>query len=242
MGWTRDPRAGYVCTFPDCGQDAVWLVDYSGGWMGFASCTTCALRNRFRSGSRKGADVDAWRSTLRKGFIPLMSTGALVGAGAGAGDGRPEVDPGGDDHAPALQAVQDWPCEAADFVGYGGWQGDGLDTVGEVEEFFARLCFECDNRLGEPAGCKHWLNYWDETPRNEAFENALWEVRYALETRDNALLDPAKCRTLPALLTAIGIDPNVRLNWSALADLYKENDDTDGAERVRGWLQPKEKT
>jgi hypothetical protein len=44
-------------------------------------------------------------------------------------------------------------------VGYCAWQGDGLETVAEVEEFFARVCFEADQVLGEPAACRWFLNW-----------------------------------------------------------------------------------
>jgi hypothetical protein len=63
--------------------------------------------------------------------------------------------------------VQDWPVEGACALGYCGWVGDGLETVGEVEEFFARMCFDVDQQLNELAGCRWWLNWFDETPRDE---------------------------------------------------------------------------
>ncbi len=34
---------------------------------------------------------------------------------------------------PPLMCVQDWPVEAACVLGFCGWQGDGLETVAEVE-------------------------------------------------------------------------------------------------------------
>ena len=55
---------------------------------------------------------------------------------------------------PPIQCVEDWPCEGACALGFCGWHGEGLGTVGEVEEFFAKCCFEADERLGEPAACR----------------------------------------------------------------------------------------
>ena len=63
----------------------------------------------------------------------------------------PRLTQGSTTTPPPLMCVQDWPVEAACALGYCGWQGDELETVGEVEEFFARMCFEADQRLGEPA-------------------------------------------------------------------------------------------
>ena len=82
-----------------------------------------------------------------------------------------------------MQCVQDWPVEGACALGYCGWQGEGLESVAEVEEFFARMCFEIDNRIGETAGCRWFLNWFDETPRDEAFRQMLAEVQRALAER-----------------------------------------------------------
>jgi hypothetical protein len=84
---------------------------------------------------------------------------------------------------PPLQCVQDWPVEAACALGYCGWQGEGLETVAEVEEFFARMCFEIDHRLGEPAACRWFLNWFDETPREEMRQQLLAEVYLTLAER-----------------------------------------------------------
>jgi hypothetical protein len=84
---------------------------------------------------------------------------------------------------PPLMCVQDWPVEAACGLGYCGWQGDGLETVAEVEEFFARACFEADQLLGEPAGCRWFLNWFDETPRADMRRLLLAEVNRILAHR-----------------------------------------------------------
>jgi hypothetical protein len=81
--------------------------------------------------------------------------------------------------------VQEWPVEAACALGFCGWVGDGLETVGEVEEFFARVCYETDVRLGEAAACRWFLNWYDETPREEMFRELLNEVNRALVIRRN---------------------------------------------------------
>ena len=61
--------------------------------------------------------------------------------------------------------------------------GDSLETVAEVEDFFTRMCFEIDQRLGEPAACRWFLNWFDETPREEMREQLLAEVQRALAQR-----------------------------------------------------------
>ena len=69
------------------------------------------------------------------------------------------------------------------FVANFGWQGENLESVGEVEEFFARACFEADQRLGEPAACRWFLNWFDDTPRDQMRRELLAEVELALAER-----------------------------------------------------------
>lgn len=85
---------------------------------------------------------------------------------------------------PPLACVQDWPCEGACLVGYAGWQGEGLERVGEVEHYFAKACFDADRLLGEPAACRWLLNYFDDAPRDEMRREMLAEVERALAERD----------------------------------------------------------
>lgn len=62
-------------------------------------------------------------------------------------------------------------------------------TVREVEEFFARMCYEIDLRVGEPAGCRWFLNWFDDTPRDEMRSELLTEVRLVTKTRDKLELN-----------------------------------------------------
>jgi len=84
---------------------------------------------------------------------------------------------------PPLMVCQDWPVEACCPLAYAGWQC-GLTTVAEVEEFFARVCHEIDEALGEPAGCRWLLNWIDETPRAAMIAALLPEVETALAKPD----------------------------------------------------------
>lgn len=55
----------------------------------------------------------------------------------------------------------------------------------QVEEFFARVCFEADQRLGEPAGCRWFLNWFDDTPRDQMRHELLTEVDRTLIERES---------------------------------------------------------
>jgi len=127
--------------------------------------------------------MEAWRKVWREGLAPLLSTKGLQALRRGLlrDDGR--LTQGATTTPPPMQCVLDWPVEGACVVGYCAWQGDGLETVGEVEEMFARICFEADQRLGEPAAVRYFLNWYDDTPRAEMRQQLLVEVSRALADR-----------------------------------------------------------
>ena len=127
--------------------------------------------------------MESWRKVWREGLVPLLSTAALEALRLGLVTDDARLLQGATTTPPPLQCVQDWPVEGACALGYCGWQGDNLETVAEVEEFFARMCFEIDQRLGEPAGCRWFLNWFDETPRDEMRPQLLTEVSRALARR-----------------------------------------------------------
>jgi hypothetical protein len=137
--------------------------------------------------------MESWRKVWREGFAPVLSTAGLqaLRKALASDDGR--LTQGATTTPPPLMCVQEWPVEGACALGYCGWQGDGLETVGEVEEFFARSCFEADQRLGEPAACRWFLNWFDDTPRDEMRRELLAEVNLVLAERiSGADESPAK--------------------------------------------------
>jgi hypothetical protein len=136
---------------------------------------------------RRGEEtMESWRKVWREGVAPLLSTPGLEALQNALANDDARLLQGATTTPPPLQCVQDWPVEAACALGFCGWQGEGLETVAEVEEFFARTCFEIDQRLGEPAACRWFLNWFDETPRDEMRDQLLAEVQRALAQRRSA--------------------------------------------------------
>ncbi len=127
--------------------------------------------------------MESWRKVWREGLAPLLSTTSLETLRRALLSDDPRLLQGATTTPPPLQCVQDWPVEAACALGFCGWQGEGLETVAEVEEFFARMCFEIDQRLGEPAACRWFLNWFDETPRQEMRTLLLGEINHTLAER-----------------------------------------------------------
>lgn len=127
--------------------------------------------------------MESWRKVWREAAAPLLSTKSLVALKEALERDDERLIQGATMTPPPLFSVQDWPVEAACALGYCGWIGEELSTVGEVSEFFARMCFSIDERLGEPAGCRWLLNWFDETPRQEMRVKLLEEVILSLTQR-----------------------------------------------------------
>lgn len=131
----------------------------------------------------EGKVMESWKRVFREGVAPLLSESGLRALKTALETDDPRLIQAATTCPPPLQCVQNWPVEAACAMGYCGWVGDGLKTVAEVEEFFARMCFEIDQRLGEPVGCRWFLNWFDETPRAQMRAELLPEVTKTLKER-----------------------------------------------------------
>lgn len=124
-----------------------------------------------------------WQRVWREGFAPLFGTEALQRLATALETDDLRLLQGSTTNPPPLMAFADWPVEGCDAIGFTGWTQDGA-TVGEIELHFARSCFEADQRLGEPAACRWFLNWYDDTPRNEMRASLLAELKLELEKRE----------------------------------------------------------
>src|SRR5262249_60460536 len=92
--------------------------------------------------------MESWRTVWRSGFAPVLSLKGLEALRDALAADDPRLTQGSTTTPPPLMCVQDWPVEAACALGYCGWQGDKLETVGGVGGVFARCCFGAGQRLG----------------------------------------------------------------------------------------------
>lgn len=147
-----------------------------------------------------------WREAWREGFAPGISPAALLAIRKGLLQDDPRMIQGATCSPPPMQAVQDWPVEAADILVYGFWIGDsdGLCEVGEAEEYFARSCYKCDHRIGGPEFSGHFLNWYDETPRDHMRKLMLPEVNVALSRNfsEEAKIIVESMQSAPMLVVA----------------------------------------
>jgi hypothetical protein len=141
--------------------------------------------------------MESWRMVWREGFAPVLSTPGLEALWQALREDDPQLTQGSTTTPPPVGCMEGAAVEGCCGIGWCGWKGDRRETVGEVEEFFARCCFEADQRLGETAGCRWFLNWFDDTPRDEMRASLLNEVERCLGQRfgiDTIARDAAKQR------------------------------------------------
>jgi hypothetical protein len=142
--------------------------------------------------------LEPWRHALREGVFaatrpdgsPFISDAALaaLAAALAADDPRLVQDttcrpkPTGGACGPLTR----YPVAGACLIGYCAWQGDGLETVGEVEEFFDNLCLAADEQMGRSAVWT-FLEFFDDTPRPEVLAALRVEVARERERRGAGL-------------------------------------------------------
>lgn len=127
--------------------------------------------------------VPSWKNVWRKGIAPQLTVGALVALKQALLTDDVRLLQGATIYPPALANAQEEAVEAACALGYCGWKGQGLDSVGDATQFFDRLCFESDQAMGDPGAIRHFLNWFDDTPRPEMRRQLLIEVQMALDAR-----------------------------------------------------------
>lgn len=127
--------------------------------------------------------MESWRTVWREGFAPVLPTEGLLALAEALAADDPRLVQGSTTYPPPLMSCQSEPVEAACAVSFCGWHPEQSEPVGRVEEFFARACFEADQRLGQPGECRWFLNWFDATPRDEMRRELLSEVERTLAER-----------------------------------------------------------
>lgn len=111
------------------------------------------------------------RPSIKKIFVdaisPNLSTAGLQALLKALQNDDYRLEQGCTTHPRMKDAMSLSPVEYCCAIGFCFWQGDGLTTVSEVEYRFAHCCYEADDFLNETAGCRHFLVWFDDTPRAE---------------------------------------------------------------------------
>src|SRR5258708_35340746 len=107
---------------------------------------------------KEQAIMENWRKTLRQGLAPELPTEGLLALRQALLNDDCRLLQGATTLPPPLRCMRDVAVQAACGIGYCSWQGAGLDTVAEVEEAVAQLCDVVDQRLGEAAPGRGFLD------------------------------------------------------------------------------------
>lgn len=125
--------------------------------------------------------VPAWKVVWRKGIAPQLTVGALVALKKALLTDDVRLLQGATTSPPPFNTVKKFPVDAACALGYCGWQGEGLSTAEQVDDYFHQLCWEAEKLSGYPT--RWFLNFFDDTPRAEMRRELLIEVQAALDSR-----------------------------------------------------------
>ena len=134
--------------------------------------------------------MESWRKVFREGIAPQLPVAGLEALAKALQEDDPRLCQGSTTYPPPLQCFREDQVEHADAIAFAYWQAEGLEvdgkklmTVGELEDKFALTCYECDNHFGEPTACRWYLNWFDDTPRDEMRRLLLPEVQLAITNR-----------------------------------------------------------
>jgi len=125
--------------------------------------------------------MESWRKVWREGFAPRLPLAGLQALRDALISDNKSLFQGATTSPPSLTCVADWPVEGACAITYCGWRGLDLETVAAASEFFSRACFDADVAMQEPAACRWFLNWFDDTPREEMRRQLLPEVERTIE-------------------------------------------------------------
>lgn len=127
--------------------------------------------------------MEKWRRVWRHGLAPHLSRAGLRALQTALLLDDRRLLQGAVSSPPPLDALRGRPVNCACAIGLCGWQGEGLRNIGQVEDYFHRICEAADAVFHEPAACRFFLNWYDDTPRADMRRELLAEVTRALDER-----------------------------------------------------------
>jgi hypothetical protein len=124
-----------------------------------------------------------WQNVFRVGLAPQLTEDDLLALAGGLEADDRRLAQGCTSDPPPMKGLWDFPVHTCCPISFVGLVARGLATVGQVDEWFAQVCFRIDELFGEKAASRWLLNYLDDTPRERMREELLAEVRAELARR-----------------------------------------------------------
>ena len=132
--------------------------------------------------------MESWREVWRAVGWRLSSK-ALTNLAKAIQEDDKRLIQGSTTAPPPLQYMHERDAEGACLLGYAG-MAEGLQKVGEIENYFASICYDIGQYLKEPTACRWLLNWYDDTPREEMRRQLLPEVLRIVQIREALLEAP----------------------------------------------------
>ncbi len=127
--------------------------------------------------------MESWRKCFVGGILPAISDRGLLALRQALAANDPALIQGQTTEPVADQETQDQPVTAACALALCGWRGERLDTVTQVEDYFARIVVEADRRLGMLGATRYFFHFYDRTHREIVRIALLEEVERVLVAR-----------------------------------------------------------
>ncbi len=131
--------------------------------------------------------MEKWRRVWRDGIAPQLSKAGLEALATALVTDDCRLLQGATCYPPSLDALRDRDVEGACALGFAAWQGDGMNRVGQIEEYLQRVTDTCnaicDESMGEEATSRYFLNWFDDAERGIVRRELLGEVQLALKER-----------------------------------------------------------
>ncbi len=131
--------------------------------------------------------MEKWRRVWREGFVPNFSEAGLCALLSGLINNDGRLLQGLSFAPPPLAEWSECAVEGACAISYTGWRGEGRETIGELEQYFNEICERADAVFSEPAACRFFFNWYDDTPREVMRRELLAEVTLALRGKLESL-------------------------------------------------------
>jgi hypothetical protein len=152
-----------------------------------------------------------WQRAWRQGLVPQLTTKGLQGLKAALERNDSRLIQGSTMMPPPLMCMLDEACEA--LCGLCWALNDGempyARSVGPMEQRFAETCLRADDLCGEPAAARYFLNWFDETPREQMRTALLAEVDLVLRGREQEETESPLAKQLKASMALLKQQANV---------------------------------
>lgn len=140
--------------------------------------------------------MEKWRRIWREGIVPAVCRDGLLALKEALEMDDIHLIQGATCYPPCLDHNQAALIQDACVIGFCAWKGEDLQVISSVETRFAEICDKADEHFNEPA-IRYFLNWYDDTPREEMRKELLQEVILSLGVEDFTFTDDFKTFTQP---------------------------------------------